>query len=168
MGVTIHFEGKLKTSGDFDTVMHIAQRFAELNGMAYSFFQESDKILLRVKNEEDWDYQGPTKGINIQLHESADPLRLEFDSAYYIQEYCKTQFASIEIHEKIIGLLREIKSFFIELIVNDEGELWETDDLEILKEHFDNVFAAIENLKLENASLDGPYKMEDGRIIDLM
>ncbi|MBC7722061.1 MAG: hypothetical protein H7068_08560, partial [Pedobacter sp.] len=79
MGVTIHFEGQLKSDADYDKVMMTAKAFAEINAMEFSFFEASEKLLQRVKGEEDWDYLGATKGIIIQPHETSDPLILEFD-----------------------------------------------------------------------------------------
>ena len=42
MGVTIHYEGKLKSVNDFNDVIEIIQEFSELNNMAYSVFEESE------------------------------------------------------------------------------------------------------------------------------
>lgn len=168
MGVTIHFEGQLKSDNDFDNVMTKAKTFAQTNNMPYSFFTEPLKKLGRVKDEQDWDYQGPTKGIKIQPDESSDPLWLEFDKDNYIQEYCKTQFAGIDTHLQIISLLKEIQPHFIDLQVTDEGEYWETGDRELLQDCLDNYFDEAEKVKTENPKLNGPYRLKDGRIIDLM
>jgi hypothetical protein len=168
MGVTINFEGKLKSETDYQKVLKTSEEFAKENQMPFTFFEESEKLLQRVKDEEDWDYVGKTKGIRIQPDENSDPLLLEFDKDNYIQEYCKTQFADIEIHIKIIGFLRNIETFFDKLIIFDEGEYWETNNVELLQEHIDNCFKEIEKEKKENKNLDGPYRLEDGRIIDLM
>lgn len=168
MGVTIHFEGKLKSNKDYGQILESAKSFAETNGMDYDLIEESEKTLQRVRNEKDWDYGGLTKGIRIQPEPSSDPLNLEFDADNFIQEYCKTQFAEIKTHIKIIDFLKKIEPLFENLIVNDEGEYWETNDPEILQEHIDNCFEVIENAKAENQNLSGPYRMEDGRIVDLM
>lgn len=168
MGVTIHFEGKLKSQDSFLTVIEIAKRFAVSNELAYSTFEEENKLLERVKDEKDWDYQGPTKGLLLHPDENSDPLNLEFDNEYYIQEYCKTQFADISIHILITDLLRKIEPCFEKLSINDEGEYWETNDIEVLQSHLDNCFKAIEEAKLEDKSLDGPFRLENGRIVDLM
>ena len=168
MGVTIHFEGQLKSTADYDKVMMTAKTFAESNTMAFSFFETPNKLLQRVKDEEDWDYVGATKGIIIQPHETCDPLILEFDANNYIQEYCKTQFADIIIHSKVIGLLRQIEDCFIDLQVTDEGAFWETENVELLSAHFNDCFLEIEEAMKENPKLNGPYRVEDDRIIDLM
>lgn len=168
MGVTIHFEGRLKSNKDFDKVVFIAKEFAEKNEIEFSFFEESDKLLLRVKDGKEFDYQGITRGIRIQPHDNSDPLNLEFDKDNYMQEYCKTQFAEIDTHIKIVDFLRQIEPYFEKLNVEDKGEYWETKSVEILQKHIDNCFAAIEDLKKERKDLSGPYRIEDGRIIDLM
>jgi hypothetical protein len=168
MGVTIHFEGKLKSQNDFDNVIQISTDFALLYNMDYQIFEEPDKLLQRVRNEKDWDYQGLTHGVKIQPDINSDPLWIEFDNDYYIQEYCKTQFVVTEIHIKIIQLLKKIEPYFQDLIVNDEGEYWDTGDVELLQMHLDNCFRAIEDAKSENLKLSGPYRVKGERIVDLM
>ena len=168
MGVTIHFEGRLKSQNYFDHVVEISEKFAQYNHMEYQIFKESDKILQRVKDEKDWDYKGSTQGIKIQPDINSDPLWIEFDKYYYIQEYCKTQFVDIHVHVKIIELLRLIEPYFADLVVTDEGEYWDTTDEKILQENFDTCFNAIEDAKNENSKLSGPYRITGGRIVDLM
>lgn len=168
MGVTIHFEGKLKSGKDFDTVIEISKSFAEQNDMSFLIFEESNKTLQRVRNEENWDYIGTTRGIKIEPAINSDPLWIEFDDENYIQDFCKTQFADISIHIKIIELLENIQAYFVSLIVDDEGEYWNTKDKEILKTHLNNCFRAIEDAKIENPNLTGPYKVTRERIVDLM
>ena len=168
MGVTIHFEGQLSSPKDFDKVIENSRKFAESNGLEYFLIQEENKLLQRVKDEKDWDYEGPTKGIQIQADENSDPLILEFDENLYLQEYCKTQFANISVHILIIDLLRQIQAFFVMLKVEDEGEYWETSDITILQKNLDNCFQAIEDAKNENSKLDGPFRLGNGRIVDLM
>jgi len=168
MGVTIHFEGKLKSQDSFQTVISIAKQFAQTNELNFSTFQEDNKLLSRVKDEVDWDYNGSTMGILIKPDENCDPLNIEFDCDYYIQEYCKTQFADISVHILVIDLLRQLEPNFDILTVFDEGEYWETSDIALLQSHFDNCFKAIEEAKQDDKSLEGPFRLGDGRIVDLM
>jgi len=167
MGVTIHFEGQLKSEGDYKQIIEKGIAFAKKVNSEVIELDSEFKKLGRVKDELDWDYEGQVKGIQIQPHENSDPLLLEFDKNLYLQEYCKTQFAGIATHISIIEFLKEIESHFNCLEVIDEGEFWETSNIELLEEHFDNCFNAIENAKEENPNLDGPYRIGD-RIIDLM
>lgn len=80
----------------------------------------------------------------------------------------QTQFAGIEVHLKIIYFLKEIKSHFSTLIVIDEGEYWESEDKLLLQKHFDDYFIAAEKAVTENPKLSGPFRLQDGRLIDLM
>ncbi|VBB47997.1 conserved hypothetical protein [uncultured Paludibacter sp.] len=168
MGVTINFQGKLKSKENFKEILKISKDFAEKNNMPFSIFEEKDKLLLRVKDGKDWDYKGLTKGIRIQPHKFSDPLNLEFDKNYIIQEYCKTQYVDIETHVKIIDFLRQIEPYFDWLNVDDEGEYWETNNIEILRNHIEKIYELIEDAKQKNEKLDGPFRVKDGRIVDLM
>ena len=168
MGVTIHFEGKLKENIPVNEVIKISQQFAENNFVESSEFEEEKFLFKRVKNEKDWDYYSSAKGIKMQPSENTDPLIFEFDDNQYIQDYCKTQYADIEVHIKIIELLRKIEPYFEELVVFDEGEYWETNDKDLLQTNIDDCFNAIENIKKEDPKQEGPFKMKDGRIVDLM
>ena len=64
--------------------------------------ESEQNSLLRVRNkEEEWNYVGPVSGIVLYPSEDYDPVRLEFDSDLYVQEFTKTQFAGPEL----LGLL---------------------------------------------------------------
>ena len=126
------------------------------------------KKLFRVRDEKEWDYEGPVKGIKIQPSENTDPLWLEFDENYCIQDFCKTQFADIEIHIKLIDFFKRLDEHFATFTIIDEGEYLETGDIEHLQKMFDDCFDAMDEALKENNKLIGPLRMEDGRIIDLM
>ncbi|MGX1928147.1 hypothetical protein [Flagellimonas sp. 2504JD4-2] len=168
MGVTIHFEGKLNSEEGFHKLIETSVAFAQMNEMDYQIFEETNKRLQRVKDEKEWDYRGSTRGIKIQPDINSDPLWLEFDEDNFIQEFCKTQFSSLDIHIKIIEILNLVEPYFQKLLVEDEGEYWMTRNTEVLKEHFDNFFRAFEDAKSENPNLSGPFRVKGGRIVDLM
>jgi hypothetical protein len=168
MGVTIHFEGKLLNQSSFEKLMHSAKLFAESNELPYSFFQTEDKVLERIKGEKLLNYQGTTKGVLIQPDPNSDPLNLEFDNELYMQDFCKTQFSDVSVHILIVSFLHDIASYFDSFIVIDEGQYWDTSDIIILQNHFDACFNAIEEAKQNDDSLSGPYRLKDGRIVDLM
>jgi hypothetical protein len=168
MGVTVHFEGRLKTREDFEKVIVIGQIFAKRKNAEIMKLDSDRKILNRVKNGKEWDYQGEVKGIQFLPDNNSDPLALEFDSDFYIQEFCKTQFAGISVHIEIIQFLKDIEPRFEELIVVDEGEFWETSDLIILEKRFNDFFEAAELAVQKNPKLKGPFRLGNGRIVDLM
>jgi hypothetical protein len=123
--------------------------------------------LLRVRDEQDWDYTGPVKGIAIYLHQECEPFRLEFDKDLYVQQYTKTQFSGLSCHLKIIELLKKIQPYFRTLNVSDEGEFWETGDEKILRHHFETIKNAIEEMCREAPGARTKVKEPNGRISDL-
>ena len=136
--------------------------------MIFEKFDFPSKTLYRVIGEEESEYNGPVQGIKIQPSENTDPLWIEFDEHFYVQDFCKTQFADVEVHVKIVELLRRIEFCFEYLNVEDEGEYWQTENKENLQQLIDDCFNAIEEAVKENQNLTGPYRLQDGRITDLM
>ena len=90
MGVTIYFEGKLKNEEAYESFIASSRDLASEMEWSFSEIKETKVTLQRVRDEEDWDYTGPVKGLEMLPHEACDPFRLEFDNDLYIQEYVKT------------------------------------------------------------------------------
>ncbi len=168
MGVTIHFEGQLFNDAAFGSLIDTARAFAKEKGWQSELFESPNVTRLRVRDESDWDYCGPVKGIQLLAHDDCDPIRLEFDRDLYIQEYTKTQFAGAIIHLKVLDLLALIQPFFSTFSVNDEGEYWQTRDLKVLMEHMNRTQEAIEDILREDPSAAMKVKTPEGRIIDLI
>lgn len=168
MGVTVHFEGALSGEKAFVRVVELAKKFASERNWETSLIDETNAKLQRVRGEEDWDYEGPTRGIALQPHPNCDPLRLEFDSELYIQEFCKTQFAPLRVHVEIVELLRSIRPEFHSLSVEDEGEYWDTEDESRLEGHLSACFDALDEHLERDPNLMGPVRAPSGRILDLV
>jgi len=168
MGITIHFEGKLKDEGSFNKVMTSSREFADEQGWPYSDISEEEVTLQRVKGEEDWNYVGPTRGVEIQPHDNSEPLRLEFDKDLYIQEYVKTQFAPQEVHILITKLLKSFEPEFSSIEVIDEGEYYETGDDSVLNNHREKFFETLDEYLAQEDKYYGPIRLENGRIVDVM
>ena len=76
----------------------------------------------------------------------------------------KTQFMAIETHVWIIGLLRYLKKhYFSDLSVRDEGDYWETENLETLKEKKDFLQSKINQL---GNALETAEPLPEGLSID--
>lgn len=168
MGVTIHFEGRLKDQDSFNELIRIASEYAAAMKWQSEPIDEAEVTLLRVKDEKEWDYKGRVRGLALFPHPDCDPVRLEFDENLYMQEYTKTQFAGGEIHLWVIGLLRRIEPLFDRLNVFDEGEYWETGDLNLLKSHIETCREMIQRELQECPHATVKVRMPDGRIIDMM
>ena len=168
MGITIHFEGQLKDDDAYGRVVSSAKACADKHSWSYTVISEQETTLQRVRGGEDWDYVGPTKGIEIQPHENSEPLRLEFDKDLYIQEYVKTQFAPQEIHIKISEFLHSIESEFVSIEVIDEGEYFESVNITTLEKHRAKFFETLDEYLAKEDKYYGPVRLKSGRIIDVM
>jgi hypothetical protein len=168
MGVTIHYEGRLRSARDLDQVIRISCKYARKYGMEFRIIEKPIRKTVGSDPVKDWKDQGAVHGIIIQPDNFTDPLWLVFDENLFLSEFCKTQFADAAIHVRIIGLFRMLEPCFCNLSVTDEGGYWETNDLEVLQKHIILGFDAIENAKREDPKLSGPYKERGGRIVDLV
>jgi hypothetical protein len=168
MGITIHFEGRLQNVDDLRQLLNEARTYASSKGWPLTEIPLQVRKLDRVKDEEYWDYEGLTSGIEITPHPNSEPLRFEFDENGFLQEYVKTQFAPIDIHIEVVELLRQIERFFEEFEVIDESDFWETKDLNELEQHFKRFFEVVEDEKKKNPKLSGPHRLSNNRIADLL
>ena len=149
MGVTIHFEGNLNGEVAYSTLLQNVRDFAARHGWPAEDLLEAQRSLKRVRDEQDWDYVGLTKGLIVYPHDECEPLRFEFDENFYIQECCKTQFDGPQVHIAIVRLLRSIHSLFAALNVADEGEYWHSGDEPALASHMHSIDDQIARLVAE-------------------
>jgi hypothetical protein len=168
VGITVHFEGQLRDELAYKRLVDIATSFASANAWRVTLIDEPRAKLARVRDEKDWDYEGPTKGVHIEPHPSSEPIRLEFDRDLYIQEYTKTQFAPPEIHKALIALLDAVAACFSRLQVLDEAEYYEHRDERELLRHRERFFAVFDENLANDKTLRGPVRLPSGRIVDLM
>lgn len=168
MGVTIHFEGRIKHPKAYPLLLDELEELSVQNGWPKKKIDDEVRTLKRVRVEKDWDYTGKTFGLVLQPDENSDPLRFEFDEEYYVQEFIKTQFAGIDVHIAVVELFRKIQPFFENLKISDEGEFWETSDEDVLAEHIENCNKALQEMLTKNPKARGPVRLADGRIVDLM
>ena len=167
MGVTIHFDGLTEDLSSQGEILRAIEAFAHAQGWPMKIIDSPFVKLKRVIAEENVDYEGPVSGVELQPHANTEPLRFEFDSSYFLQDYCKTQFAPLGVHVQIVELLRSIQPLFQKLDVYDEGEFFETGDSTVLQKHVEACFAKMDELLTERSDLTGPVRLENGRIVDL-
>ena len=168
MGVTIHYEGQLTSEAAYQDLVGVVSSIVRAKGWSTAPIASSEVTLRRVRDEKDWDYTGPVKGIVVFLHEDCDPVRLEFDRDLYLQEFTKTQFAGVQVHIEVLKLLKAIEPFFRNLNVEDEGEWWEAEDILILRAHFARSQKAIEAELRKTPSSRMKVKTPSGRIMDFI
>ena len=168
MGITIHFEGRLKDPASFDAVLALTKDYCKERSWSCEPINESHVTLNRVVDEKDWNYEGPTRGLVVQPHENSEPFRLEFDKDLYVQDYTKTQFAPIEIHVELISLLNLMCPHFEHLDIVDEGEFFDTGDLKTLADHRSRCFDLLDEYLIQEEKYYGPIRLESKRIVDVM
>jgi hypothetical protein len=136
MGLTIHFQGHLRSPDDYENILQKFKDFANRKSVKLNAIDVDSHVLIRVIDGKICEYESPLKVISLQPHEKSDSLILEFDRNLYIQQFCKTQFAGIPTHVEIIEFLREIEPFFKDFQVNDEGDYWNTNSITRLEQKF--------------------------------
>ena len=156
MGVTVHFEGKLRGEKAFADLLRRVEATAKTKTWLTEKFEISEVTLLRVRGDEEWDYKGPTKGIILYVHEDCDPVRLE------------TQFAGVPAHLELIALLKDLQKFFEGLTVEDEGEYWETGNEGVLAEHIRCCDEMIAEEAAKKPSAQVQVRTPDGRWMDIL
>ncbi|NBW13512.1 MAG: hypothetical protein EBR82_36450 [Caulobacteraceae bacterium] len=167
MGVTIHYEGRLRDEAAFEAVIARVQSACERHGWESSRFAVPSATLVRIVDEQEIDYVGPTKGIELMPHPAADPLAFEFDGSLFVQDFCKTQFAGPALHIAVVDLLEDIAPFFDALTVIDEGEYWGTHDEALLISNLEAFDETLARHLAENPDARGPMRLPSGRIIDV-
>jgi len=168
MGVTIHFEGKLRGREELHRCIALAQAMCEEQGWVFAPIERDEARLDRFFNEEKFEYVGPTRGISVYPHEDCDPVEIEFDNKLFLQEFTKTQFAGPEIHVAVIDLLRRIEPCFTALEVFDEGEFWETGNRAVLERHLAWFEEALAQRLRQSPGSQVKVKLPSGKIVDLM
>jgi hypothetical protein len=158
----------LKTPAAYPLLLDELREYAESRGWPCESISERQTTLKRVREERDWDYSGPTLGLQLHPDENSDPLRFEFDRDYYVQEFVKTQFAGVDTHVAIIGLLRSIQPFFERLKVEDEGEFWTTSDESVLAEHIRRCDDILQEMLAKHPGARGPVRLASGALLIFM
>lgn len=146
-GVTIHYAGEVSKASKVKQVLKSAEKYAA---------------------QRKWKVEPLTDGIKIHAHEWCEPINLVFKGTILSEDFVKTQFAGPEVHEKVIGLFQIIKPFMAKLEIEDEGEFWETGDFIRLKANIDKTNEMMKKHKAENPKLQGPRKLPNGLIVDLL
>ena len=169
MGVTIHFQGRVRDHAAMADMLQFARRFASEHGWLTDEINDANVKLLRVdENERDCDYTGPVTGVKLIPSNDCEPVKLEFDTDLYVQEWTKTQFAGAEIHLMVCDFLHAIEPYFEMLKVNDEAEYWDTGDIELLKKYLADCDRFIEEHLREHPTTKVKVKTPTGRIVDMI
>jgi hypothetical protein len=164
MGVSIHYRGRVAEIQNIkdicDELAAIADRLNwPCTRLDEDWSQAADAAIEVTEQGSLITGHLPLKGISLAPHPKCETLQFFFDANGHLRDpismvntsgetlkpedawiSVKTQYAGPETHIGIIGLLAYLKKRHLpDLEVQDEGEYWETGNLEILKEKMDLV-----------------------------
>jgi hypothetical protein len=166
VGVTIHWQGKLIGAEAYTALIQMVRNFAATRHWPVQEIELGTKRLERVIDEQDLVYEGLTFGVVLWPHPDCEPVTFEFDEGLFTQEYCKTQFAGADVHMELIALLRLAAPHFLDLVVEDEGEFWESGDVDRLRGHLDHISSVLAEWVANDPEGKSPVVLPSGRVAD--
>jgi hypothetical protein len=152
MGLSIHYEGRLKTSVELKELIDEVIDVCESLNWPHQHFHDTlpkDNAGQMVFKQELFgvSFTPPeceTVFLNFETNgRMSDPVsKMIYDnfingpSEYYVTSV-KTQYASMQVHKQIIDLFRHLsKKYFSEFNMTDEAGYWETGDEKVLHDSF--------------------------------
>lgn len=147
MGVTIHYQGTLRSAEALPRLGEIALKWAAHWKVDLDEVDRPDGLLFRFRNGTLVDYHGPVRGFRLHPHPESEMVLLLFDEDLYVEQFTKTQFANPQVHVEICALLREIEPYFSKLTVVDDGGYWDTEDRETLEQRMNFLGRAIDAMR---------------------
>lgn len=157
MGITIHYSGKLRSTDEMPAIRAIASKWAKRWKCEVHDIDDPWKKLFRVRSGKADFYESPVTGTRLHPHPKSETLVFELDSDLYMQHFCKTQFAPVQVHIDIVEMLREMETHFEQFSVNDESGYWETGDRGKLEQNITFISNVIDKVSNNDAALLAPY-----------
>ena len=173
MGLSFHYSGKFATNASLPDLIGEVKDIVAIHQWEYHIFEEQFPPESPGKEKHDQKIYGicfsppecePVWLCFLSNGRMSSPTNLEYfggssDAEARKHLYTlsvKTQFAGVDVHIKIIKLLKYLKTkYLVDLQVSDEGQYWETGDEHLLKqifERYDQAMRAVTS-RLENNSL---------------
>jgi len=173
MGLAFHYSGSFDKSASLSAMIEEVKDISAVNKWQYTVFEQS--FPSHSFDTENYDQKiygicfSPSEGEPVWLcflsnGKMSSPPNLQFfgitdapgDRERLYMLSTKTQYAGVEVHQRIIDLLRYLRPrYFSDLKVSDEGQYWETGDKGLLKETFKRYDTALQivGTALENNSI---------------
>ena len=185
MGITIHYRGRLNDLAQIDALSAELADIAAAMGWKSTrldddWAQPADARLLHTPKGAEIQGHLGLKGIALSPGPNIETLNFYFDREGNLRSpfgvvflldgtmdpeqawlSTKTQFGPPEVHAWIVGLLKYLKKRYIaDLEVHDDGEYWETGDINILRQRMDAINRAMDRLS-EALSASGIGEVTD-------
>ena len=154
MGLSFHYNGRIAKPELLPELIDEVQEIAGINNWKYNVYQREFPQNTFGKS----DISQNIYGITISPHgcepificflsngRMSSPLHLKFygkakeppERDYLYMLSVKTQFVNVETHQFIIQLFRYLNTkYFADFKLSDEGDYWETNDIELLRANF--------------------------------
>lgn len=168
MGITIHYRGRISPKSPARQFYILAGLICKEKGWAISDLMETNGPAVLIQMDGEIPYEGKLLSFSIDPHEHCEPLNFQITGEGYFKNWCKTQFAPMDIHMGIVDLFDQVKIKLSELVIQDEGGYWEFRDARVLEERIVQCFLEIQKSKEDDPEYYGPVKSENGRITDLI
>lgn len=168
MGITIHYQLRLRDENALHGLIATVRAYADAHGWPVRDITLADAVLPRSNDAGDWEYTGPSSGIEVLPDEYSDPVRFAFGSDLLASDFTKTQFAGPDVHRQVIHLLDALSGFLSELQVVDEGEYWERRDPEALARSISTCGDMIRDAIATHPNARGPVRLASGRWADVI
>lgn len=174
MGITISFRGSIRNLAEIDQFQHELVAICEVMNWQYCLVDEDQQQPFSaelIHSELGARIEGhiPLRGIIIHIDPQNEPLQLLFTPEGKLSDFMleilkhdgtlelnvdwvsvKTQFGAVSSHVAIVKLLRYLQQTYLpDLEVRDEGEYWESGDIEKLMGH--RAFLTGKAMQLERA-----------------
>jgi hypothetical protein len=165
MGLTIFYSGRFNPESSLTEMIEEVKDICEVQKWDYHIF-EREFPALPFPEEYDGEIYGicftPPKSETVSLEflsngrmSGSHLLHLWEDSdneehkQFIYMPFTKTQFAGYEVHALIVEIFRYVsKKYLLDFKMTDEGDYWETNDMEVLKERFRVYESLIDNFCL--------------------
>jgi hypothetical protein len=166
MGLSVSYSGQIKNAESLPLLVEEVKDISEIYGWKYSVyetyfpnntldekesFEKIYGICFTPTNSETVDIAFLSNGIMV----NPNGVKFFADSKNELQRYCiynnfvKTQYAGVFIHQLIINLFKYLNNkYFEQFNMSDDSHYWETGDENILRENFKEYDALLDNFVL--------------------
>ena len=93
MGVTIHFQGKLRSAGHMPKLQEALLPWAKRWKTELVDVDIPEADIIRVRNGKVEESIGRLRGCHVLPHKDSEPVRFWFTDDLYMESFCKTQRA---------------------------------------------------------------------------
>lgn len=172
MGIVIHYRGRLADPASRGALLARAAASAEGLGWRVEPVDEPHAAYSRSvpaedpDDDEETEHVGPLVGFRAWPHEGCDPFHLVFDADGVVQDYCKTQFAPLEVHLDVVAWMRSLQPDLVWEDVADEGEAWPDGDRAALERERADYALMLADHQANYPSTRIGVRMPDGRYVD--